>query len=573
MKYIAIAFPIALTATFLWNGACADHTPPFFIGNTGEGNGAVQQAPSGQPDDNANIIGKVISSDGSPLEGVAVSDGIEVVTTDKNGQYRISSDKSKGYVFISVPGNYTVAASEGIPAISCPLTLSANQIESHDFTLYPARNDSYSLIIHADQHLANRTNDIQQFYETVVPDINATIKKRRAERRQVYSLSLGDISWEQFWTANRFGLKDAAKCFVALDCQTFHSIGNHDNNPYISDDWLSSSIFRQNIAPTYYSFNIGKVHYIVLDNVIYNNPGASPSEMGERTYDRAISSEQLKWLKADLATISDKTTPLVVCGHVPFLSAPRLSGQTAVTGRNLLNMAEFEQIVADFSNVTIFSGHYHRNSTVNSPYAAGMKEYNVASLSGTLWWTGNKGYAGNHICTDGSPGGYGILDVDGESMSYRYKSIGYEENYQFRVYDLNTVLIDKTTVSNIIYREKVKEYADVYFTPNNNNEILVNVFNWGPEWKIEITEEGKKLSVKRMTAKDPLHILSYECQRLSHGALPTATATLSTQNSIHFFKATASKVTSSVCVTVTDDTGQTYTQTIKRPKKFSTEMR
>lgn len=571
MKSITVSLLVVLTALLLSNGACGERDMSGNQPDISHPAPEPEPAPSPEPD-GTTVAGKVSTASGEPIAGVAVSDGVAVTLTDDNGVYRLQSDKSKGFVFVSIPGNYTVPLDGSLPQLHRNLTRPAGELEIHNFQLIPADNSSYAVLIHADQHLANRTEDIRQFNSRFIPDANATIGKQKALGRTVYSISLGDVSWDQFWESRNFNLNDAVKCFDSFGCPVFHTIGNHDNNPFVSGDWSSSGIFRQSVAPTYYSFNIGEVHYVVLDNVIYNNSGATGDKMGDRSYDRAVSQDQLEWLKADLALVKDKSAPLVICGHVPFMSNPSLSGEEVVTGRNLLNMAEIEQIIAPFTDVTIFSGHYHRNFTVDSPFLKGVREYNVASLSATLWWTGRSGYAGNHICTDGTPGGYGILEVDGRNLSYRYKGLGMADDYQFRVYDLNTVLIDRSCVTDPAYKDKVTEYADKYSKPNNNNDILINVFNWGPGWKIEVSEEGTPLKTTRVKAKDPLHIISYECMRLSHGAIPSSTSTLMTQNSIHFFKAHASKAGSAVTVKVTDNYGRVYSQTVTRPKQFSVSM-
>ena len=64
-------------------------------------------------------------------------------------------------------------------------------------------------------------------------------------------------------------------------------------------------------------------------------------------------------------------------------------------------------------------------------------EHNTAAVCATWWWTGKSGYAGNHICKDGSPGGYGVWEIDGTDARWFYKSMGKPQNYQFRSYDLN----------------------------------------------------------------------------------------------------------------------------------------
>lgn len=526
------------------------------------------------PDDGVTIMGAVRSSYGTRLKGVVVSDGTEVVLTDENGEYRIRSDKSNGFVFVSIPGNYTVYTEGNRPVFYHNLTGPADQLEIHNFNLSPVDNTSYTLLIHADQHLANRTDDLAQLNRNVLPDMNDFIRSEFSKGKNVYSLSLGDISWDQFWRANSFDIVDAAKSLGPLECMLFHSIGNHDNNPYVSDDWMSSAFFRHNIAPTYYSFNIGEVHYVMLDNIIYNNPDATDSEMGKRTYDRALTQSQLDWLKKDLEVLPDKDSPIVICGHVPFYSEPGIKNNEQTTGRNMLNMEDLEQILSPYPNVTLFSGHYHRNFNVRSPFLNGVEEHNVASLSGSLWWTACPGYSVNHICTDGSPGGYGLLRVDGRNLDYKYKGVGMDEDYQFRVYDLNCTLINEDCVSGSNkYKEMVKDYAGEYYNKNSNNDVLVNVFSFQPDWKIEIFEEGSPLTVTRVKTKDPLHILSYECQRLSHNGVPNSTSTFTTQNSNHFFKARCKSATTTVKVVVTDRNGKQYVQTVSRPKYFNESMR
>ena len=131
-------------------------------------------------------------------------------------------------------------------------------------------------------------------------------------------------------------------------------------------------------------------------------------------------------------------------------------------------------------------------------------EHNTAAVCATWWWTGKNGYAGNHICKDGSPGGYGVYEVDGKSIKWYYKSIGSPQNYQFRSYDLNKVHITAAEFAPNSTDEALAEYAGVYASPNMNNEVLINVWGYDPEWTVEVKEGSTSLPVKRVSALDPL---------------------------------------------------------------------
>src|SRR5690606_12939149 len=82
--------------------------------------------------------------------------------------------------------------------------------------------------------------------------------------------------------------------------------------------------YRDIIGPTYYSFNLGEVHYVVLDNIQYINTGGAPGVVGQRNYNDVITPEQIEWLKKDLETLPDKTAPVVIAMHAPLYRPPAL---------------------------------------------------------------------------------------------------------------------------------------------------------------------------------------------------------------------------------------------------------
>ncbi|MDR0714896.1 MAG: calcineurin-like phosphoesterase C-terminal domain-containing protein [Bacteroidales bacterium] len=505
-----------------------------------------------------------VSCNNEPVAGVVVSDGHEVTVTDRNGVYYLPSRKKTGFVFISTPGNYETPVRDSIPQFFRRLEAPVTTVERKDFVLKRVNNDQHVVLAIADWHLANRTADLAQF-ETCLADINSLIDGYRATGVKVYGLTLGDMSWDAYWYSNHFALPEYLEQMKRVHTSFFNTMGNHDNNRYSTDDLIAEQPYREIIGPTWYSFNLGKIHYVVLDNIQYLNTGGAQGTIGNGNYNDMITSDQIEWLKKDLARVQDKTAPLIVAMHIQLHNQPDVSDIATI---HMDNGQELIDCFTGFSDVHVLTGHLHRNYRVSA--SATLMEHNTAALCATWWWTGNTGHAGNHICKDGSTGGYAVWEMDGKNAEWYYKSIGYPRSYQFRTYDLNTIRITAAQYApsaNASYAAEVPTYAGNYAGDNTANEVLINVWGYDRNWSVEVKEGTKTLPVTRVSAKDPLHIISYECQRLNRNTNPTADFV--SNNATHFFKVTASNASSTLDVKVTDRFGNVYTETMTRPKQLT----
>ncbi|MCM4162335.1 MULTISPECIES: calcineurin-like phosphoesterase family protein [unclassified Arenibacter] len=521
------------------------------------------------PDMEGMTVKGIVFSDGKGIPGVAVSDGHEVAITDEEGIYYLPSLKKTGFVFISIPGNYEVVTTGNAPQFFKRLSSSVSTVEQKDFSLIKVDNQKHVVIPMADWHLANRNNDIDQYTGKVLPDVNASIDKYAADGTKVYVLTLGDMTWDLYWYDNNFGLNEYLPYMNMLNCPVFNLIGNHDYDPYYANDWEAENKYRDVLGPTYYSFNLGDIHYVVLDDVEYINTGGSQGTVGSRNYNYIINSEQMKWLKKDLSTITDKSTPIVVAMHTPLYKKPSLDQNgDQVSEVYLSNGNDLIESLKEFTTVHVLTGHTHVNYRVEEE--ANLMEHNTAAICATWWWTGKNGYANNHICKDGSPGGYGIWQMNGRDMQWRYKSIGYSEEYQFRTYDLNSVHITAANFAPQSTDSELAPYAGPYALQNSNNEVLINIWSYEKDWTIEVTENGENLEVARIVAKDPLHIISYDALRLNAGATPTSS--FATNETSHLFKVMASAPGTTLEIKVTDRFGNVYTESMIRPKAFSLNM-
>ena len=329
-----------------------------------------------------------------------------------------------------------------------------------------------------------------------------------------------------------------------------------------SNIWIRP--FRQIVGPTDFSFNIGGIHYILLDNVVYENPDGIS---GTHSYAARIADEKLEWLKKDLATV-DRQTPVFIGMHIPLHTTPKLN--TAGQPTTEYNIEAAEQFVACLNgyDVSILSGHTHNNFNVTE--SESLREHNIAAVCATWWWTGHTDYAGNHICRDGSPGGYKIFEASGQQVGWYYKGIGKEASYQFRTYDLNECLLEKSELCPSASNADFTKYACGYDQKNSNNEVLINVFDWADDWKIEVTDlsDNSKLTTTRVRTYDPLHVLSYNMRKLAKAS----TLTFPTSYTAHMFKVKARTASSSLRIVVTDGFGKQYEQVMSRPKALSYGM-
>lgn len=519
------------------------------------------------PDKLGMTVKGVVYAEGVGVAGVVVSDGFEVTKTDANGIYYLPSAKKGRYVFVSIPSNYEVATTMNAPQFFQQLKQAAHIVEIKDFELKPVNNDKHVVMVLGDMHLAKRNDDLNQFQQGILPDLNQSIQAYKNAGNKVYALTLGDMTWDTYWQSNKYGLPEYFQEMNKINAMVFNTMGNHDNDPSFTNDWNAEDKFREIIGPTYYSFNLGRVHYIVLDNIEYLNTSNS------RNYNSKIIADQIEWLKKDLATIADKSTPIILAMHCHLHTNPSLNnnGQETTTYR-LDDSQLFINALNDFTNVHLLTGHTHLNYNVEQDVTPNIMEHNTGAVCATWWWTGKPEYAAkNHICKDGTPGGYAIWEINNRDLKWTYKSMGQNINYQFRAYDLNQVHLTKATFAPAYTGTAWNTYATEYANPNTNNEVLINVWNYDKSWTVEVTENGVSLPVTRVRVRDPLHIVSYSAQRLNVNAEPTEDFV--TTLTAHMFKVKASSPTSTLEIKVTDRFGRIYREKMIRPKAFGYQMK
>lgn len=522
-----------------------------------------------KPDAGTTVYG-IVSSAGVGVENVVVSDGAEVTVTNEKGIYQLKSAKKWGYVFISVPSGYEVPSVGVLPQFHRALKNSADVVERADFKLEKVDGqDSYKIFMLGDMHLANRTGDLGQFAQ-FTSDLTDYMTRHKGEK--MYALTLGDMTWDLYWYSDSYYFPQYLNTVNSQikNLQIFHTMGNHDNDFQTRSDYDAAVKYVDQICPTYYSFNIGKVHYVVMDDIDCSSYDGSTS----RNYVKSLSAEQLDWLAKDLSHVA-KTTPVVVAMHAQVFY-PTTSG-FKIDHDQVNTLRLFD--ILDGYTVRFVTGHTHKlfNVTPDAPIVDGhnFREYNSGSVCASWWWSGNL-TPGIHIGTDGTPGGYGIWDVTGTDFQCLYKSTGWPEEYQFRSYDLNNVHFSMADVPlmpsdiSASVKNAYMQYVNAY-PQNNDNEVLINIWNWNSDWTLSVVDENRKtLPYTEVWAYDPLHIAALSVKRFNNAGLKS-TPSFITDKFTHFFKVKADDADTDLVITVKDEFGNEWTENMQRPKAFSTD--
>ena len=290
-----------------------------------------------------------------------------------------------------------------------------------------------------------------------------------------------------------------------------------------------------------------------LDDVITINTGGT-TDKDSRDCWRGVTEKDIRWLEQDLSYVSSDT-PVIVTLHIPLFS---MNGKPTTGNSRSVNYS-VQDITAPFmkfSSVLFVSAHTHLlyNTEDYNINGVSVTEWNGGALCGNFWTTANK--TGLNLCTDGTPGGYRILSVNGGEFSSVYKGVGKKQNYLFRAYDRNQMNLDPS---------KLGTYTKVDIAgENKENWIYINVWDYKPSWKITVqefvTNSATTLNVTRMSESyDPLYMLMYEQGKTD--TTPQLTTTM--------FKVRANSATSTVTIKVEDEYGNSRIERMVRPKQFT----
>jgi hypothetical protein len=398
------------------------------------------------------IKGKV-SAAGKGIAGVSVSDGRLVVQTNAAGEFDLISGSDRDFVFVSLPSGYAIQKlANGSASFFQPIDKSkTEQSISFDLKKVTSSDANHHFLLLSDTQIQDGY-EANQLLTVAAPDVVKTLASLNDPN--AFGIGCGDLVYDKLEL-----FKEYNQSIQMYNIPFFQVIGNHDMDFGVRSDAWTGSTFKGHFGPTYYSWNRGEIHYVVLDDVFYLGTGSR--------YIGHLPEEQLAWLEQDLKTV-EKGKTVVVSLHIPTVTGNlKRYPQSDPLGGTVSNREHLYRMLEGYQ-VHILSGHTHFNDNMINGH---VYEHCHGTVCGA-WWSGP-------ICHDGTPSGYAVYEAKGSELRWKYKGTGLDIMEQFRVYPVG-------------YH---KDFPD---------QMSINCWNYDPEWEISWFENGmKKGAPEKILAVDP----------------------------------------------------------------------
>ena len=446
-----------------------------------------------------NLIGLVSdSATGKGVSGVVVSDGYSVVKTDVNGVYQFVAHRNAKTVFVSLPSGYQVPLDSNKKPLFYKVGIDRYGINRNDFTFTPLTEseENFTFIAIGDPQCSN-DKEVGRYKNETIKDIVQTLSSNQSsgKYKNAYAVTLGDIVNDK---PDMWGklVQSMEKVNIGnnLYLPIFQCIGNHDHNAKMDSELTAIENFNTHFGPTDYSFNRGKVHIVVMDNVV-----CTTTNNKTWSYDAGFSNAQYNWLKADLAAVENKSDKmLILCCHIPFRNGANSGGASV---NNDKYHDEVLALMREWNEAHIMIGHTHYiQNYIHTAYKTqnGLRVYeHIHGGACGGWWSSN-------MCVCGAPNGYGIYEIEGNHMkNWIAKSTGFPESHQMRVYNGNQTWTGKSNYVYNWYKNSKGGAASIQYTGRDflKNAIVVSLWNDDDaNWKVEFTCNGVTTPMKRVTS-------------------------------------------------------------------------
>lgn len=378
------------------------------------------------------------------IAGVAVSNGVDVTVTDSKGLYQLSIGEDN-IIFISKPSGYKVPLNEKNQPQFYYIHKPKGHPESFKYkgvepTGKLPKSVDFPLTVQTEpeRYTALIFGDPQPYTEEEIAHFSRGVVDEVAGIQDVaFGLSLGDLVGDNLDLHSPY-----INAVREVGIPWYNLMGNHDMNYDATADSLSDETYEANFGPANYSFNYGKTHFIILDDILYPDPRDGKGYWG------GFRKTQLDFVENDLKHV-DKDKLIVLAFHIPL----QLNDGQSFRSEDRQRLFD---LLKDFPHTLSLSAHTHlqRNNFYNGNDGWRQEkphhEYNAGTTSGD-WYSGELNEEGVPISTmrDGTPKGYAFIRFTGNQYVIDYKAAGKPMEYQMEIYSPKVIPFKSRTSAGI----------------------------------------------------------------------------------------------------------------------------
>ena len=401
------------------------------------------------------------------LSNVAVSNGEQVTLTNKDGKYTLDLGQDN-IIFVIKPSGFNVTTNtnnlpqffynhkpQGSPNLEFKGVSPTGKLpKSVNFGLTKTEDtNNFTALIFGDPQ-PYTLQEIDFFKRGIISEVEGL-------KNVPFGLSLGDLVGNDLDLFNPY-----IEAIQKVGIPWYNVMGNHDMNFDATTDNISDETYEAHFGPANYAFNYGKVHFIILDDILYPDPRDSKGYWG------GFREDQLKFVENDLKFVP-KDHLIVLAFHIP-LSESEDNDSFKDEDRSRLF-----SLLKDYPNTLSLSAHTHIQRQDFFGKEEGWlqekhhHEYNVGTTSGD-WYSGKLDKSGVPISTmrDGTPKGYAFIHFNDNKYNIEYKVAGKPKEFQIEIFAPKVVAQGKRTKAGI--------YAN-FFMGNKNDTVKYRIDRG--EWK------------------------------------------------------------------------------------------
>lgn len=419
---------------------------------------------------------------------VPVSNQEIVVLTDAQGYFELPLT-DPGLIMLSKPADYQLPQNDQgqpqffylyRPAGSPPVTeLGYPGLDPTGplpgyliFPLQPAPARHHFSAIMLGDIQPETSRQVAFFRQLLLPDLQ--------QQEAAFLAPLGDLAWDQLEVH-----PEVRTVLAAVDKPYYCVLGNHDLNLRSPTPLYARETFLANFGPTYYSFDEGQVHFVVLDSIGYS--GWDPATNSKGRTIGYLDERQLRWLANDLALVpADRL--IFLLSHIPIFTPTAASNDY----RNIVNRAELFRLLTERQHLFAVAAHTHcvEHVDLRSGGWTGAAPFHalIAGAACGAWWHGPVLADGLplRLGLDGTPNGYFVFHFQGTAFHFDFHAAG-----------------DPTALP-VAVRRPLAQFPARHLPEQS---IVVNLYRAPPDTVVECRLNGRLHQLLRPVVADDPHVV------------------------------------------------------------------